>query len=268
MLLSSIHYAIMFSIITFILGMALASVVAVDAVLLDERAKTASYTVENVGTFNSHFSLKFASFSSLPSPLVASTKTIGAGTAPHSRQFNASNIITTTGQPLRMLVPGAQHTSPIQCAEMTTSYNDVLYGSIRTVARASNISGVVHGFFMYRNDTQETDIEIRTVDLANIYWTNQQVRSGSPVTSVTTRAPANITSAFHEYRLDWLPNRCDFYLDGTLQHTLTGNVPSQPGYLIWNQWTNGNSFTKGPPLHDSILEIQSIEAYFNRTSLH
>lgn len=207
---------------------------AVNTAPFSRRATESCYDVEDVGVFNSYFSIDFTAESSLPSPLVASTYTVGAGTAPYARQFNVSNIIATSGQPLQMLVPGGQSASPIESAQMTTSYDDVLYGSIRTVAKASNIAGTVHGFFMYEDDNQETDIEIQTTNLTAVHWTNQQTYSGAPTTTSFSAAPDDITTAFHEYRYDWLPDRCDFYIDGVLQNTFTENIPTSAGYLMWN----------------------------------
>jgi len=228
--------------------------------------ETTQYAVPGVGTFNSHFKIDFTTATSLPSPLVKSTYTVNAGTAPYARQFNASNIIISPGHPLQMVIPGDQTQGPVQSAQMTTAYDDVLYGSVRTVAKASSISGAVHGFFMYWDDNQETDIEIRTADITSVHFTNQPVSANAPETTISSPAPSDITTAFHEYRYDWLPGRTDFYIDGVRLVSLEQNVPTEPGYLMWNHWSNGNSWSEGPPLADSVLYISSIEAFFNRTS--
>ena len=34
-----------------------------------------------------------------------------------------------------------------------------------------------------------------------------------------------------------------------------------------NNWANGGSWSGGPPEKDNVLEIQSIEMYYNRTSI-
>ena len=256
--------------------LALSAMASVGAAPIDVKASTnvversaseQCYSVSNVGSFNTHLSIDFTTLSSLPSSLEASTYTVGAGTAPYARQFSTSNIIPQVGQPLQMLVPGGQTTSPIQSAQMTTSYDDVLYGSIRTVAKASSVAGAIHGFFMYYDDNQETDIELRTSDLTAVHFTNQQITAGAGETTYNASAPADMATTFHEYRYDWLSDRCDFYIDSVLQTTFTKNVPSKAGFLMWNNWSNGNTWSAGPPLANSTLEIKSIDAYFNRTSV-
>lgn len=120
---------------------------------------------------------------------------------------------------------------------------------------------------MYMNDTQETDIEIRTGDLGNVHFTNQQTHYGNGETTYAVAAPSTMTSAFHEYRYDWLPTVTNFYIDGVLVMSINRNVPTEPGWLMWNNWASGGAWTYGPPLQDNVLLVQSVEAYFNRTSI-
>ena len=41
-------------------------------------------------------------------------------------------------------------------------------------------------------------------------------------------ASANV-STVHEYRVDWVPSKTMFFLDGVLQQTFTTNVPTKAG---------------------------------------
>jgi hypothetical protein len=120
---------------------------------------------------------------------------------------------------------------------------------------------------MYMNDTQETDIEIRTGDPGNVHFTNQQTHYGMGETTYAIAAPDTMLTAFHEYRYDWLPDMTNFYIDGVLVKSISRNVPSMPGWLMWNNWANGFEWTYGPPLQDNVLLISSVEAYFNRTAI-
>ncbi|KAI4722124.1 concanavalin A-like lectin/glucanase [Aureobasidium sp. EXF-10727] len=204
----------------------------------------------------------------LPDELIASTYEVGSGPyAPYSHIFNPSNIVLGSGQSMQMIVPGGQTADPLDTCQLVTRYDDILYASVRTVAQASPINGTVHGFFMYMNDTQETDIEIRTGDSQNIHFTNQQTAPGQGETTFAYPAPSTMTSAFHEYRYDWLPTQTNFYIDGELVMSIHRNVPSAAGWLMWNSWSNGYAWTYGPPLQDSVLQIASVEAYFNRSSV-
>lgn len=72
------------------------------------------------------------------------------------------------------------------------------------------------------------------------------------------------SQAIHEYRLDWLEDRTDFFLDGVLQHSLTTNVPNEAGPWVWNNWANGDKgWTADPPKNDAEFKIQKIEIYYN-----
>jgi len=110
------------------------------------------------------------------------------------------------------------------------------------------------------------DIEILTDDMTGIHYTNQPLTAAGPETTEVGSIPDDATTAYHEYRIDWIPGATFFYLDGKLQKKLTTNVPSTPGSWMWNNWFNGNpGWSGGPPLADSILHIRSITMAFNTT---
>jgi hypothetical protein len=72
-----------------------------------------------------------------------------------------------------------------------------------------------------------------------------------------TSVVSDASTAWHEYRVDWLPGTTDYYIDGTLiDSTVSG---ATPGLWLWNAWSDGND--------DSIFQMRSIDAYFNRTSV-
>ena len=247
----------------------------VSAMTLESRASKRSakakydgsnYIVKDVGGFNTHLSIDFTKVKEIPDTLSVDTYPVGAGNAPFSRLFTTDNVNLIHGDSLSMLVPGGQTESPILGAEIRTTYNDILYGSVRTVAKASTAAGSCHGFFFYKNDTQEVDIEILTSKPKKVHFTNQAV-DGVTESTCTAASPPDMTSAYHEYRIDWIPGKTMFYINGVLKRTLTENIPSIPGPWIWNNWSNGGSWTTGPPQETSDLRIRHIEAYFNRTSV-
>ena len=121
---------------------------------------------------------------------------------------------------------------PISVAQIATSYSDILYGSVRTVAKISNVPGTTHGFIFYANDTQEVDFAFLTSDVSKAWLSNEQVTYGSPYSTYSVAAPGDASSAYHEYRLDWLPGVSKFFIDGVLVQTITDNVPSTSGKLL------------------------------------
>jgi len=230
-----------------------------------------TYVVPGIGSFTSSMNVDFSAITSLSAASVAnisiSNSLIGAGTAPFNRQFSPQNVALVSGGILALTVPGGQTTDPISSAEIQTFAKDILYGSVRTVAKTSSVGGTTHGFSFYGNDTQESDIAFLTSDNSVLHLTNEQTAYGNPATSFQVAAPVDAATAFHEYRMDWLPGQTLFYIDGALVYTITQNVPSTPGFFLWNNWSNGNAWAKGPPNSNNVLQIGSVSAYYNRTSV-
>ena len=91
--------------------------------------------------------------------------------------------------------------------------------------------------FFYHNDTQETDIEIRTCQPHKVHFTNQATHGGDSTTKVFQHPHKNVLAHdWHEYRVDWLQGKTMFYVDGVLKSTITENVPTVPSAFIWNNW--------------------------------
>ena len=219
------------------------------------------WVVDGAGSFTHSQTFDFSALNALPSYFIESTDTIGAGSAPYSQKYTTTNVAVTGGS-LQLRVPGGQTADPVFGAEIETSETDILYGSVRTWVQVSSVAGTVHGkalpfsfsnpypysaqnanlhfhpgLFFYKADNQESDIEILTGNLkSGVHYTNQNVVLGGESTTATDTIPTDATTAMNEYRLDWLSDRTEFYLNGVLQTTLTANVPSQPGEWIWNNW--------------------------------
>lgn len=93
------------------------------------------------------------------------------------------------------------------------------------------------GQFFYISDNEESDIEILTGDLGHgAHYTNQNLVLGGKSTTNTSGLPVDVTTTMYEYRLDWLEDRTEFYLNGELQTTLKDNVPNTAGAWLWNNW--------------------------------
>ncbi|KAH0159331.1 hypothetical protein KCU67_g7161, partial [Aureobasidium melanogenum] len=120
--------------------------------------------------------------------------------------------------------------------QLYTSYNDILYGSVRAVILLSNATG----FTSFRSDTME--IDLNWLDYHSTY---------------DTSVVSDASTTWHEYRVDWLPGTTDYYIDGNLVDSTASEAT--PGLWLWNAWSDGND--------DSVFQIRSIDAYFNRTSV-
>jgi len=81
--------------------------------------------------------------------------------------------------------------------------------------------------------------------------------------------PFDPTDNYHEYRIDYIPGQVFFYADGALLGQMNGSaVPTSPGHLILQHWSNGNPlWSGGPPARDSVLGVEYVKAYFNSTAI-
>ncbi|KAI5238235.1 concanavalin A-like lectin/glucanase [Aureobasidium subglaciale] len=246
--------------------------------------KNGCYWATDAGPFNTRFGHDFSvDLYGTVADLIPSTYTVNQGVSPLARRFDLVNVgLDVIEKALTLTVPGGQSNGrrchrlleicltalgPISVAQVATSYSDILYGSVRTVAKISNVPGTTHGFIFYANDTQEVDFAFLTSDISKAWLTNEQVNYSSPYSTYSVAAPGDASSTYHEYRLDWLPGVSKFYIDGVMVQTIKDNAPSTPGSWIWNNWSNGNAWAQGPPLADSVLKIRTIDGYFNRTTI-
>ncbi|THZ45929.1 concanavalin A-like lectin/glucanase [Aureobasidium pullulans] len=243
-----------------------------DATPLEKRVTTSPaapfdgclYQVSKVGAFNSRIAV--TNWSKFPFTLKATDRTGG----PARVRWNPANVgVDANDGSLTLTVPGGQATcsddSPCGSAQITTAYDDIMYGSMRTVAKTPNVWGTVSAMFFYSDDNNEADIEIQTGNTTYAHFTNQDWYGDNALSN--SSVVADTSAAYHEYRIDWVPGRTDYYVDGKLLQTYTKFVPRTSGYWMWNSWTNAGYWTYGPPAKDAVLHIKSIDVYFNRTSI-
>ncbi|TBU37975.1 concanavalin A-like lectin/glucanase [Dichomitus squalens] len=205
---------------------------------------------------------------------------------PFPHTFVTDNVDIQDGYlTLKVSGPTAQGASVLS-AEVGTYDSNILYGTFKTVAIASPVPGVVHGFFTYKNDCQESDIELltsfyttgNTFVQPGLQLTNQNLQCDHTQNTHTQVAyPADPTAAEHEarvihpsipfsshlrsapYTLIWNSSATTYLFDGTVVATLNSNVPTEPSSFLWNSWSGGNErWSAGPPTQDAILKIKSI----------
>ncbi|CAF9908234.1 MAG: hypothetical protein ALECFALPRED_004357 [Alectoria fallacina] len=193
------------------------------------------WVVDGAGSFTQSQIFDFSTLTSVPTEgLAISPDHISS--SPYTQVYTPSNVAVGSGS-LQLRVPGGQTASPILGAEVYTQDKDILYGSVRTTMKASTVAGTCHGAFFYKNDNQEVDIEIITGGaVEGVHYTNQKASDDATPSTIKNNLQSDATTGFLEYRIDWVPGRTDFYLDGTLQTSLTENVPSTAGTWLWNNW--------------------------------
>ncbi|KAK0618771.1 hypothetical protein DIS24_g11548, partial [Lasiodiplodia hormozganensis] len=153
-------------------------------------------------------------------------------------------------------------------AEVENLQKNLMHASLRMRARVVGDPGAVAGFFTFYDDDNESDIEILTDDPeAVIRYTNQPAvgSDGNEVPQASLKV-AQLPSwrDWQEHRIDWLPHRSNWYLDGALRATNTYSVPRRPSYLVLNMWSDGGEWSGDMDVGGSAeLQIQWIEMVFN-----
>ncbi|KAI9825002.1 MAG: hypothetical protein M1819_000631 [Sarea resinae] len=177
---------------------------------------------------------------------------------------------------LQLWVRAQQTDGLIGTAEISSAREDMLYGSFRVAMKLTGIPGTCGAFFWYYNNTQEIDLEylsrlLNTTSspLSLVLQSPASAHAGYDASSTPTyqvhQLPFHPSTGYHEYRFDWTPGAVSFYADGVLLTTMTGSaVPTSPGHILLNHWSNGNAaWSGGPPATDAALSVSYVKAYFN-----
>ncbi|KAK4459643.1 beta-glucanase [Cladorrhinum samala] len=183
---------------------------------------------------------------------------------------------------LRLIVRKDEIDNMIPVAEIDTHRLDMLWGTFRASMRMAKQKGTCAAFFWYFNDTQEIDMEFLSKDFDSsnssypvnlVLQSREAVMAGFDASKtknfVKAHLPFDPTEDFHEYRIDYLPGRVFFYADGIMLAEIDGPaVPSSPGHLILQHWSNGNRlWSGGPPSTDAALTVRYVKAYFNSSTI-
>lgn len=158
-------------------------------------------------------------------------------------------------------------------SEMQNNQQNMMHASVRMRARVVGASGAVAGFFTYYDDDNEADIEILTQYPSNQYeYTNQPSvsKDGNEITAATVNVTMPSSDAaddwtqWHDHRIDWLPHRCNWYLDDRLVASNSYSVPRKPSGLVLNMWSNGGSWSGNMTEGDAAeFHVQWVQMVFN-----
>ncbi|KAI0881921.1 glycoside hydrolase family 16 protein [Annulohypoxylon maeteangense] len=163
-------------------------------------------------------------------------------------------------------------------ADVSTTDTHYFHGTFRAGIKVTDIPGTCSAFFWYMNDTQEIDIEFLSSEFnrnnntfpVNLVLQSQESKdAGFDASKTGDFKKINLsfdpTAAFHEYRIDFLPDRVLFYADAELLTEMNGTgVPSTAGNLQVSHWSNGNGgWSQGPPKSDATTTVSYVKAYFN-----
>lgn len=164
-----------------------------------------------------------------------------------------------------------------------TSHADYLFGRFESNFQASNVPGVVTGFFLHRNSPhQEIDIEIAG-NLPNRLLVNVFYNPGGDGAQFDygyRGAPSYIELGFdaskgmHRYAIEWTPWEIRWFVDDLLVHRRVlwdpTPIPHLPMQLHFNTWPARSSQLAGrlnTRRLPTMAKVQSIRALAHRASV-
>jgi beta-glucanase (GH16 family) len=66
------------------------------------------------------------------------------------------------------------------------------------------------------------------------------------------------------YRVDWMPGKTTWYVNGEPVAEISFQAPRDPAGLILNMWSNGGSWTGNMSVYDeAYLQVQWVEVVYN-----
>ncbi|KAG9236577.1 concanavalin A-like lectin/glucanase domain-containing protein, partial [Amylocarpus encephaloides] len=168
----------------------------------------------------------------------------------------------------------------VDIGSMDSNRTDMIWGTYRASLKLTPIVGTCAAFFWYFNDSQEIDLEFLSEQFIpdnNTYPVNLVIQNEKTVQSGYVKGPDNFqvvnlpfnpATAYHEYRIDYVPGHIVFYGDGKVIHAFPGpTTPYEPGHLILTHWSNGNpTWSAGPPVSKATMSVGYVKGYFNSSS--
>ncbi|MCJ1230836.1 hypothetical protein MMC12_007510 [Toensbergia leucococca] len=159
-------------------------------------------------------------------------------------------------------------------SELDSVQTNFFYTSVRIRARITGVEGAVAGLFTYADDDNESDIEILTQDpLSDLRATNQPGvdKNGNEIPSASTDAALpgsnhrnGSLAEWNDYRLDWLPEKSEWFLNGVSAVNKTYGIPRKPSKFVMNMWGDGGEWSGNMTIGGvAMLEVQWVDMVFN-----
>jgi GR25 family glycosyltransferase involved in LPS biosynthesis len=155
-------------------------------------------------------------------------------------------------------------------AAAISSRESFLYGRFEAILRATNVSGLVTGFFLHRDSPrQEIDVEIvgNRPDLlmVNVFYNpgseGAKFDYGFRGTPAVIQLGFDASIALHSFAIEWDPSEIRWFVDGELVHRRAEwnptPIPHLPMALHVNTWPTRSRELAGP------LVVRSLPASAN-----
>jgi hypothetical protein len=119
------------------------------------------------------------------------------------------------------------------------------YGTYRSRIRTPDAPSSITAFFLYAAPDYEKEIDVEIYNdgsrrvMFSVYtptYTQDGTLEKEPTYTETRKLPFDPSGGFHEYRLDFYPQKVTFYVDGEPFGSWSGDTPREPMRLWVNTW--------------------------------
>jgi len=176
--------------------------------------------------------------------------------------FRHENVLLKPNRGLSLVVKEQLLGVRALSAGAISSRSQYRFGRFEATFQASDIAGVVTGFFLHRNcPRQEIDIEIRGNRpdrlLVNVFYNpgtdGARFDYGYRGTPFQVDLGFDASKAVHQYAIEWEPNEIRWYVDQKLVHrrVIWGPtpIPNLPMTLHMNIWATNSHELAGTLIH-------------------
>lgn len=187
--------------------------------------------------------------------------------------FRPQNVVPQAGSGIVLAVKEEALGVRSFSAAALTSRQEYLYGRFDVTLRSSGVSGLVTGFFLYRDSPwQEIDMEIvgNRSDhlLVNVYYNpggkGAKFNYGQRGTPALIPLGFDASAALHSYAIEWDPAEIRWYVDGRLLHRrVVWNptpIPYLPMALHVNTWPSRSRELAGRIAKRALPGITMVES--------
>lgn len=200
--------------------------------------------------------------------IAASYNVTKKASSPYTRVYKTSNVALTP-EGLQLTCSTSTDGTTVPVGGIFTRSQNFFYGSYHADVLVGKEEGTVAGLFYYKNDTSEIDVEYLSgkpgpAALQYSVKPQQYLLNGAASKTTLATDTINDTSVPSDWRFVWKPEAVTFGTKG--EKVITMNVPSAPGKIMLNHWSDGNpNFSRGPPGRDSTITVKSLQGVYNDT---
>lgn len=186
------------------------------------------------------------------------------------RAYTTNNVkLTSAG--LQLTCSASTDGVTVPSGGLFTRAQTFFYGSYRAHYLVGTVPGTVAGFFYYKNDTSEIDVEYLSAKTpATLQYSvkpQQYLANGAASNTTYQTGLINDTSVSSDWSFVWKPDSVNYARNSNYSKSITTNVPQAPGRIFLNHWSDGSpNFSQGPPTQNTTITVGFLQAVYNDTS--